>query len=337
MTGANSLVFAFLMVVLAAVLALGTGAAVSFAELVQGMKATRNEGHMLWLFLLGVNNAVKSVAFMLALGYVSALNAAIYIPLIPVFAIVFARAIGWETLNWGQVLGVSVAICGALEVTFVKYASESSQSGAANILIGNGLLLTWDITAAVAIVMQKPLLKYNSPINVSAYVLTIAALVLAVVIPFVEHPTSSAWDIQTVTGLAIIYCAFYNCFMNFGDAWAVTIIPASTVSMWLTLEPVFTAILSATFLDESMTSWEYLGAALTCVGLGIVLYSVDKTKVWTGKGGDAGEADTRSPGGASRSSSGAIVAGGAQGRSSKKEAAPLLSSDSSYDGVTSRA
>lgn len=278
-SGANSLVFAFLTVALAAVLALGSAAASGPVELLQGIKATRNEGHVLWLILLGVNNAIKSVAFMLALEYVSALNAAIYIPLIPIFAIVFARAIGWETLNWGQVFGVTVAICGALEVTFVKYASESSQSGAANILIGNGLLLAWDVTAAAAIVLQKPLLKYNSPINVSAAVLTTAAIALAVVVPVVESSEASVWDLTQITELAIVYCAAYNCFMNFGDAWAVTIIPASTVSMWLTLEPIFTAILSAIFLDETMSGWEYIGAALTCLGLVIVMMSADTPEV----------------------------------------------------------
>ena len=45
--------------------------------------------------------------------------------------------------------------------------------------------------------------------------------------------------------------------------------------MWLVLEPIFTAALSAIILDDSMTIWEVLASALTCTGLVIVLSQID--------------------------------------------------------------
>jgi hypothetical protein len=48
-------------------------------------------------------------------------------------------------------------------------------------------------------------------------------------------------------------------------------IPASTVAMFLVLEPVFTDVLSWATGGGSMDTWEYMGAALTCAGLVVVL------------------------------------------------------------------
>lgn len=276
--GANTLVFATLMVSLAALLCALLASVTDAAGLRRAVFVAKARGHGLTIVLLGVNNAIKSVAFMMALWYVSALNAAIYIPLIPVFACVLARLLGWETLNWQQVAGVAVGISGALLVTVVKYASDVGSSGAVHILVGNGLLLLWDTTAAAAIVLQRPLLRQHTPITLTTLILAVAAVCLAVVVPCIET-TASDWTLSHLAQGAVVYCAGYNVFMNWGDAWAVTMLPASLVAMWLTLEPAFTAALSAIFLDETMSGWEYAGAALTCSGLLIVLSAIEERQV----------------------------------------------------------
>ena len=94
--GANSFVFALLMVAFGAVFAIISGSMADPTGMKRGFRVAQTQGHILWILALGVNFAVKSVAFLLALYYVSALNAAVYIPLIPIFAIVLARILGWE-------------------------------------------------------------------------------------------------------------------------------------------------------------------------------------------------------------------------------------------------
>lgn len=54
-------------------------------------------------------------------------------------------------------------------------------------------------------------------------------------------------------------------------------IPASTVAMFLVLEPVFTDFLSWATGGGSMDVWEYVGAGLTCAGLVVVLSAVEPT------------------------------------------------------------
>lgn len=277
--GANSIVFALLMVALATVLSAAVASLTDRPGLVCAVSVAKNQGHLVYVVLLGLNNAVKSVAFLLALWYVSALNAAVYIPLIPVFACVLARILGWEErMNWQQIGGVAVAIAGALLVTVAKYAAESSTTGAVKVLVGNGLLLTWDMTAAAAIVLQRPLLRHHTPITLATYVLACATVFLALVVPWVE-PNAGDWSFSSLAQCAVVYCAAYNALMNWGDAWAVTLIPASLVAMWLTLEPVFTAAISAVALGDDMDAVEYAGSAMTCAGLVMVLSAIEDRQV----------------------------------------------------------
>lgn len=64
----------------------------------------------------------------------------------------------------------------------------------------------------------------------------------------------------------------------------MTQIPASVVAMWLVLEPIFTAVLSALILDDSMTVWELVGSFLTCGGLLVVLSQVQPVPGGVGSG-----------------------------------------------------
>ena len=86
--------------------------------------------------------------------------------------------------------------------------------------------------------------------------------------------------------MAIVYCGFYNLVAAWGDAWAVTQIPASVVAMWLVLEPIFTAVLEAIILKDEMTVWEFAGSFLTCGGLLMVLSQVRPVPGGGGVGSD---------------------------------------------------
>ena len=82
----------------------------------------------------------------------SALNAAVYIPLIPVCAAIGSRLLGWERLWRRQYAGSALSIAGALIVTVGQYDGAQSSASAGRALLGNALLLVWMVTAANAIV-----------------------------------------------------------------------------------------------------------------------------------------------------------------------------------------
>ena len=93
--GANSLVFALFFISGAAFAACTMAAVRDWDSFSKGPARARARGYAWGIIALGINNAIKSVAFIVALHYVHALNAAIYIPLIPVFAFMLTRFLGF--------------------------------------------------------------------------------------------------------------------------------------------------------------------------------------------------------------------------------------------------
>jgi len=127
-----------------------------------------------------------------------------------VFALIIARFVGWESFgSWQQILGALLAITGALLVTIMSYKEEASVEGALDTLLGNLLLLTWVLGAAVGIVCQRPLLKHHSPLCLTAYVCCVAAIAIAIVAPFVAYKLSD-WQLSGVAWASAVYSATFN-------------------------------------------------------------------------------------------------------------------------------
>ena len=231
---------------------------------------------------LGFNFTIKTISSFWAFSMVSALNAAVYVPLIPVFAAAIAWGLGWERLNGGRAFaGVGCAITGAIVVSVAQYAGESSSTSASEMLLGNLLLLVWTVTAANAIVLQRPLLRAGfPPVVLAAIVLSVAAMLLAIVVTpkvLLEATAAgggaSAFRLSELGWDAVFYCVYYYCLVNWADAFMVTLIPTALVALGLTLEPFFTAGLEAAIFGDTMTAGEYVGAGLTIVGLVLVISS----------------------------------------------------------------
>lgn len=228
--------------------------------------------HFQAVVALGVVAGFKGFALISAYDYVSVLNAAVYIPLIPVIAMILARILGWEQpLNWHQVAGAFLGILGALLVTIISYRDQSSQSGAWNIVIGNIFLLVWVTGAAVGIVCQRPLLKHHSPIRLTAYINTMAGIFVAIVTPFFV-PVASEWNLSAFAWGSVAFSASFNLLHGWADAVGVTVLPPSTVALFLILEPVFTDVISYLTGGGSVSALEITCAGLTCTGLIVVLY-----------------------------------------------------------------
>ena len=158
-----------------------------------------------------------------------------------------------------------------------EYDGAQSSASAGRALLGNALLLVWMVTAANAIVLQRPLLRrpWFSSLTLSALVLGIAALLLALVtVPWITA-AGGAGALALRSSLArgaACYCVAYYVLVNWGDAYMVSLsLPPSTVALGLTLEPLFTALLEWACFRDVMTLGQVAGAACTCLGLVVVV------------------------------------------------------------------
>ena len=107
------------------------------------------------LMLLGaLGVCINQILFITGLQYTSATNAAILMPSIPVFAIAVAAALGIEKVDWRRILGIALAVCGALVLLGPGNLSLTSGSR-----FGNLLILINCLSFATFLVLQRPVLK----------------------------------------------------------------------------------------------------------------------------------------------------------------------------------
>ena len=117
-----------------------------------------DDGTLPLMAFLCLAGGAKAIAFMIALDIVGALNAVIYIPIVPVAATIMSRLTGMEgSLTWRQIFGITMSLSGALLVTIYSSTSSTSHHSAMNKLWGNCLLLVYVTASGCQIVFTRTL------------------------------------------------------------------------------------------------------------------------------------------------------------------------------------
>lgn len=212
------------------------------------------------LGLLGV--FLNQVLFIVGLQFTTATNAAILMPSIPVFAVAVAAALGIESVGWRRLLGIALAVAGALVVLGPARLATSS-----SLALGNLLILLNCLSYATFLVLQRPLLErlpWRTTIAWSfvfggAGVLAVASFDLARLEP--ASIASSTW-----AGLAYIV-ALPTVFSYAVNTWAVKRSSPSTAATYTTAQPLFAATLASLFLGETLGWREGAGFLLIAAGL----------------------------------------------------------------------
>ena len=231
------------------------------------------DGNMPLFLFLAVSVAIKAISFMAALEIIGALNAVIYIPIVPVAATTASRLAGMEgALSWKQLFGIAMAFSGALYVTIESYSKESASANALEIVEGNLLMVIYVCSCAVQIVFTRTLVLDNKYkiLSTNAYILSFGALFIDLVGVFFVSKRSY-WDISSLAWIGIAYSCVYSSLTALCDSYAVTRVTPSFVASWLVLEPLFTALISAVAVGKYITLYEIIGGVLTCSGLAIFL------------------------------------------------------------------
>ena len=116
---------------------------------------------ILWLvFVLAIAVGLKALSFMTAPDVIGALNAVIYIPIVPVAATIMSRLAGKEgPLTWKQILGIAISLSGAILVTVCGYSGDTNTSSVWNTFLGNMLMLVYVTASGCQIVFMKTLVR----------------------------------------------------------------------------------------------------------------------------------------------------------------------------------
>jgi drug/metabolite transporter (DMT)-like permease len=221
------------------------------------------------LGLLGV--FLNQVLFIVGLSYTTPTNAAILMPSIPAFAVGVAAALGLERIGPYRLLGVILAISGALVI--LDPARFSLQEST---LFGNLLILINCLSYATFLVLQRPILRHLPWQTVIAGAFVFGSLGVLVVGGrelgqlSLESLTHSAW-------VGILYILIFPTALSYLlNTWAIQRSSALLAAAYTTLQPLLTALLSRLFLGETLTWRQAIGFALIASGLWCISWRVTR-------------------------------------------------------------
>jgi drug/metabolite transporter (DMT)-like permease len=196
----------------------------------------------------------------LSLENTSVTNFTLIFCLAPFFIIFGSALMTREKVTRNKLLGTVLAFAG---VAFVVMSGGFALS--AN-LLGDGLALIACVVWAVYTVVGKPINQRYTTLTVLNYVFIFGALEMLplLLLSPMTMPTAFTGDTWISMAFLTIFCSLAAFFMyNNG----VEKLPASTVGMFIYLNPLAGVLLAAIVLGESVTVFTFAGMALIILGI----------------------------------------------------------------------
>ncbi len=220
--------------------------------------------------LLGIlGGAGNQFLILLGLTRTTAINAAILIPMIPIFTVIF----GWllrrdqpSALKW---LGVAVA--GAGTVYLIGPDRVSLEPGVA---LGNVLILAGMAFNALAFLLSKEMLQRYAPVTVAFW---LSAAGLIGILPF-GIGGADAVNQEALTTRLYLWLAYMVVFPTtvtyFLNLWSLRRASPTLVTSFIYLQPLFTTAVAPLVLEgEMLTARIALAGTAIFAGVAVVIYA----------------------------------------------------------------
>jgi drug/metabolite transporter (DMT)-like permease len=179
----------------------------------------------------------------------------------PLITLIVAALLGHERVTLRKIAGILATLAG------VALALGDKIFGAGS-LTGEIAILASAATGAICSVLYRPYLRRYPTLPVSAFAMAAAAAALLIpaalddlfVAP--SHLGASAWAAIVFIGLSS--GSYYVLWL-----WALKTIPATRVTVFLSLSPITAAVLGVALLGEPVTAAMIAGVACVAAGLWI--------------------------------------------------------------------
>ena len=240
------------------------------AHRIIGGKVPRSGSDWAKFALLGVlGGAGNQFLILLGLTRTTAINAAILIPMIPIFTVIFGWLLRREQPSALKWLGVAIAAIGT--VYLIGPDRVSLESGVA---LGNILVLTGMAFNALAFLLSKEMLERYAPVTV-AFCLTLAGLIG--ILPF---GLSALDQVQSdrLTGSILLWLVYMVVFPTtvtyFLNLWSLRRASPTLVTSFIYLQPLFTTAVAPLVLEgEELTTRIALSGLAIFAGVAVVIYA----------------------------------------------------------------
>lgn len=240
-----------------------------------------------WLLLIlaGLFLAIHFLLWMESLNYTSIASSTIILSLEPVLVMIGAYLIYKDRSNRYAVLGMLIALIGAIGIGFGDIGlSQSAFFGDLLSLLG-ALAIAVNMLIAKRIMQQVPSYLYSLVVfGITFVFFSLYNVVMG--IPMGGYPAKE-WIVFLL--LAIVPTVFGHLIFN----WLLQYVKAATVSMSVLAEPVGSSILAIFIFGEMISGFQLLGGGLVIIGLLLYLRSENaEAKQKRAKMGDDGSSPT---------------------------------------------
>jgi len=205
---------------------------------------------------------LNQIAYVYALTYTTASTVALILGATPIFVALIAFAVGLERLHAGFWVAAVVSFGG---VALIALGNEGGISGSIKgDLLGVATAATWAAyTVAIA-----PLMRSYSPYRISALVLAVGWIAIA--ITGIQQTASQSFDFSALVWLCLVY-AILGPLVLTNILWfkAVSRVGPSRAALVANLQPFIAAVFALVLLSETMTWIQVVGGVL--IGGGIFL------------------------------------------------------------------
>lgn len=216
------------------------------------------------LFLCAVTGiAINQLLFLKGLSLTYSIHAALLMLTTPILIVFIAAWILKERLGILKTIGLAFGISGALVLILAK---DNTGNGN-DILFGDTLIIINAISYTIYFILVKPLMLKYDPIVIIRWIFTFG---FVMVLPFgwtefVQIP----WEKYTVVdftsmGLIVFTGTFLAYLFN---VYGIKILGASVAGFYIYTQPVFAALIAMVFLQEELTMYKIIAAALIFTGV----------------------------------------------------------------------
>ena len=196
----------------------------------------------------------NQLCFVYSVDKTSAATVTLFLATTPIFIGVVASVIGLERIGRGFWLATAVSLAGGAFVA-------SGSGGFSGRVFGDGLAVATALTWAMYSIAITPLMRRYSPFRISALVLALGWLPIAVV--GIPQTTSQSFHFGALVWLCFAFAVVGPLFLT-NILWftAISRVGPSRASLFSNLQPAFGVVFALVLLGEHLTRWEVVGGVL---------------------------------------------------------------------------
>lgn len=222
-------------------------------------------GRLLLCALLGI--ALNMWLYMEGVRRTSALHTGLLVVQIPVFTYAVACLARVERARASRVLGIAVALVGASVIVFERSGADAG--GASR--LGNALIVANCLSYAIYLVLARGLLQRFPTLVVIAWIFW--ASLPAVPLFFLGGPVWPAEAAPRALASFAYTLAFATFLAYLLNAFALARVPASTVAVFIFLQPLVAGAAGVLVLGERLTPPVVVAGALLLAGITLVAFA----------------------------------------------------------------